>query len=57
MTAQDVESIYQHLISLIENPELLNAFSLKAYECGRIYHNRNVMSTVLLEDLKAVIKE
>lgn len=54
--ASNVKNVEKTILTVIDNPEILNDVAKKAYECGRQCHDKEQMQTMLYEDLKKYSK-
>lgn len=56
IVAESKVELDQKLRCALENPSELNRIVEKAYECGRKYHNKQDIRTMLLRDLKDICR-
>ena len=56
VVAMTKKEVYQKLKQLVCNPDEIIRYGIKAYECGRKNHRKDVVQTMLIEDLKGLIK-
>lgn len=49
------EEIYPLLSQICENPQLIQKYAFKAYDCGKTYHNREIVQQQLYKIFQKVI--
>ena len=57
VTASSEKEIEEKLRELIENPELLQEYGQKAWECGKRNHQRKMIQEMLQRDFEEIIHE
>ena len=55
--AEDRESVYEQLKRLLNCRGLIREYGRKAYLCGKKYHEKTQMQSMLTEDLKKIVKQ
>ncbi len=51
--ANNEKQLIDELKRIIENPIILNNYAIKAYDCGRMHHNRKGMLSMLYQDINS----
>lgn len=51
----DLDDLEKTVISLVENPALINQYANKAWDCGQRNHQRSQLKKMLLDDFKKAI--
>ena len=51
IVADNEQELYDKLLLLIQNPEMLQTYALQAYSCGSKYHNKKQQKAMLEHDL------
>ncbi len=55
ITATSYDEIKEKLNSLISNPNLINEYSVKAFECGKLNHDKTIQKELLTNTIKAAM--
>ncbi len=53
IVAKEEDELIIKLNKVLENNELLNSYAIKAFECGKKYHNREEMLKMLYNDISS----
>ena len=56
IVADNQMELEEKLCAIIANNSVLDDIVQKAYECGRKYHNKQIIQNMLIEDLKTVCR-
>lgn len=51
----DLHKVKEVLCNLFDNPELMNLYGYKAWECGVKNHERKIIRKMLIEDMQSVL--
>ena len=55
--AFDEKSALEQLKRICENPQVINEYGNKAYQCGAQFHNKEKMNKMLIEDFARICKQ
>jgi len=56
VTAQTESEVYEKLKALLKDPDVIREYGEKAYACGAMYHGKEKMQAMLIEDLNKSVK-
>lgn len=57
IVADNEKELYDKLMQLIQNSDMLQTYALQAYSCGRKYHNKEQQKAMLEHDLHQLAEE
>ena len=55
IVASDEQTIYKKIKEILENMKILIDYGQRSYECGKRFHNRKEIQTILMNDFKTIL--